>query len=92
MVTHEVLRAAKTSDINVLHVLESRFSSRDSQLTGADIEKKIKMIRGFGVSTLSHENSDEARQLIDILTISTCCLTIFTCCLMTVLPRATMTF
>jgi hypothetical protein len=26
------------------------------------------------------------------LTISTCCLTIFTCCLMTVLPRATMTF
>jgi hypothetical protein len=46
MVTHEVLRAAKTSDINVLRVLESRFSSRDSQLTGVDIGKKIKMIRG----------------------------------------------
>lgn len=76
MVTHEVLRTAKTSDKNVLDVLESSFSKRDSQLTGADIETKIKMIRGSGVST-SHptklfaadgsEYSPSAKDLEDLI-------------------------
>jgi hypothetical protein len=76
MVTHEVLRMAKTSNINVLQALESRFVNRDSQLTGAGIEKKIKMIRGSGVST-SHptklmasdgsEYSPSAQDLEDLI-------------------------
>jgi hypothetical protein len=51
MVTHEVLRKAKSTDNNVLLKLESCFSTRDSQLTGEEIENTIKLIRGTGVGT-----------------------------------------
>jgi hypothetical protein len=51
MLTHAVLRKAKTTDSSVMLELESRFSTRDSQLTGEEIENKIKLIRGTGVST-----------------------------------------